>query len=459
MTSAPYWPFVILILGIGLVIYLIASARIHAFLSLMMAAVFVGLLSPVLPGDATIAQVIRAVEIPMREFGVVAGQITFVIALAAIVGTAMLESGAADRIVNSLIRALGETRAAIALLVSGFIIGIPVFFDTVFFLMLPLAVALRMRTGKDYVLFIMAIASGAAVTHHLVPPTPGPLIMSETLKIDLGVTIMAGLFAGLLPAAAAYAMSRRLNRQLGVNFLPPRTGVQDTLAADESGWLPGLLASLLPVALPVILISLATATSAIGVDNTAIAFVGNKNVAMFIGTTIALWLWARRKGWGFRDVGEAMGEPLQIAGVIILITCAGGAFGAMIKLSGIGEAIQWATADLSISYILLAWLIAAVMKIAQGSGTVSMITTSSIMFAIVGDGAGLPYHPVYILLAIGFGAMVVTWMNDSGFWVVARLSGFSERETLRSWTVTLATIGVVGLVQVLILAAVFPMKG
>jgi GntP family gluconate:H+ symporter len=246
---------------------------------------------------------------------------------------------------------------------------------------------------------------------------------------------------------------------LGVSFLPPRTGLQDTLAADESSWLPGLLASLLPVALPVILISLATATSAIGVDNTAIAFVGNKNVAMFIGTAITLWLWARRKGWGFRDVGEAMGEPLQIAGVIILITCAGGAFGAMIKLSGIGEAIQWATADLSISYILLAWLIAAVMKIAQGSGTVSMITTSSIMFAIVGDGAGLPYHPVYILLAIGFGAMVVTWMNDSGFWVVARLSGFSERETLRSWTVTLATIGVVGLVQVLILAAVFPMKG
>jgi GntP family gluconate:H+ symporter len=194
-----------------------------------------------------------------------------------------------------------------------------------------------------------------------------------------------------------------------------------------------------------------------GVDIAAIGFLGNKNVAMFIGTMIAVAMWARRNGWGIREAGDAMGQPLQIAGVIILITCAGGAFGAMIKLSGIGDAIKWATAGFTMSSILLAWLIAAVMKVAQGSGTVSMITTSSIMFALIGDGAGLPYHPVYILLAIGFGAMVVSWMNDSGFWVVARLSGFTERETLQSWTVTLGVIGVVGLVQVLIVAAVFPL--
>ncbi len=457
MASAPYWPFIVLILGIAFVVFLIAVARIHAFLSLMLAAVFVGLLSHTLPGDATLAHVIRAVEIPMREFGVVAGQITFVIALAAIIGTAMLQSGAADRIVNALVGALGESRAAIALFASGFIISIPVFFDTVFFLLLPLVLALRMRTGKDYVLFVMAVAGGAAVTHHLVPPTPGPLIMSETLGVDLGITIMAGLAAGVLPGIAAYMMGGYVNRKMGVTFRPSNF-VSAPPQEREGGWMPGLLLSLSPVVLPVILISMATVSTAIGSDNTAVAFVGNKNVAMFIGTAISLWLWARRKGWGIREVGDAMGEPLQVAGVIILITCAGGAFGAMIKLSGIGDAIQWATADLSVSYILLAWVIAAVMKIAQGSGTVSMITTASIMFALIGDGASLPYHPIYILLAIGFGAMVITWMNDSGFWVVARMSGFTERETLRTWTVTLATIGVVGLLEVLILAALFPMK-
>ncbi|MEZ4701024.1 MAG: SLC13 family permease [Rhodothermales bacterium] len=457
MTAAPYWPFVVLILGIAFVVYLIAVARIHAFLALMLAAVCVGLLSHTLPGDASLAHIVRAVEIPMREFGVVAGQITFVIALAAIIGTAMLESGAADRIVNSLVGAMGESRAAIALFASGFIISIPVFFDTVFFLLLPLVLALRMRTGKDYILLVMAVAGGAAVTHHLVPPTPGPLIMSETLGVDLGVTIMAGLAAGILPGIAAYAMGARINRKLGVTFQPSGLVALEP-RPREDGWTPGLLLSLAPVVLPVLLISSATVATAMGTDVPAIAFAGNKNVAMFVGTVISLWLWARRKGWGIREVGGAMGEPLQVAGVIILITCAGGAFGAMIKLSGIGDAIQWATADLPVSYILLAWLIAAVMKIAQGSGTVSMITTSSIMFALIGNGADLPYHPIYILLAIGFGAMVVTWMNDSGFWVVARMSGLTERETLQTWTVTLATIGVVGLLEVLIMAAVWPMK-
>ena len=180
---------------------------------------------------------------------------------------------------------------------------------------------------------------------------------------------------------------------------------------------------------------------------------------MFIGTGLALWLWARRKGWKIQDLGDAVSEPLQIAGVIILITCAGGAFGAMIKYAGIGDAVQWATSGFDVNYILLAWIIAAVMKIAQGSGTVSMITTSSIMIAILGTDASLPYHPIYILLSIGFGAMFISWMNDSGFWVVAKLSGFSERETLQSWTVLLGLLGVVGLVQLLIFSMVFPMIG
>lgn len=456
MTTAPYWPFIVLILGIGAVVILIAAARLHAFLALMIAAVVVGLLSPGLPGDATIAHVIRAVEIPMREFGVVAGQITFVIALAAIVGTAMLESGAADRIVNAMIGTLGQNRAALALLLSGFVIGIPVFFDTVFFLLLPLAQALRRRTGQDFVLFVLAIAGGAAVTHHLVPPTPGPLIMAETLRIDLGVTIMAGLFAGVLPVAGGYAVARFVNRRLAVPFRFSGASEHESARRDGS-WKPGLVLALTPVALPVMLISMATVAKAVNVDIAAVGFLGNKNVAMFIGTMLAVGMWARRKGWGVREAGDAIGEPLQIAGVIILITCAGGAFGAMIKLSGIGEAIKWATSGMSVSYIFLAWLIAAVMKIAQGSGTVSMITTSSILVALIGDGAVLPYHPMYILLAIGFGSMVVSWMNDSGFWVVARLSGFTERETLQTWTLTLGAMGVVGLGQVLIVAKLFPL--
>jgi GntP family gluconate:H+ symporter len=431
----------------------------------MIAAVVVGLLSAELPGSEGLFHVVRAVELPMIEFGNIAGQIGFVIALAAIIGTAMMESGAADKIVGSLMAVFGEGRAAIALIVSSVVLAIPVFFDTVFFLLIPLGQAFYHRTGKHYLFFVMAIAGGAALTHHLVPPTPGPLIMAETLNIDLGLTILAGLGAALLPAVAVYYIGQRIDARLQLPFRAPIHAPEEERSTEASaGYDPGLSLSLLPVMLPVLLISLATIFNLADNDESSnglafINFVGNKNVAMFIGTAIALWLWARRKGWKISDLGDAVSEPLQIAGIIILITCAGGAFGAMIRHAGIGEAVEWATSSFHVNYIILAWLIAAIMKVAQGSGTVSMITTASIMAAIVGDGSALPYHPMYVLLSIGFGAMFISWMNDSGFWVVAKLGGFTERETLQSWTVLLGLLGLIGLVQLLVLSAVLPFNG
>lgn len=464
MTSAPYWPFVVLALGIVTVVILIARLRVHAFLSLMISAAVVGLLSGELPGDSDVSHILRAIELPMREFGNIAGQIAFVIVLAAIIGTAMMESGAAQQIVDGLLKVFGEGKTAIALIFSSFILSIPVFFDTVFFLMIPLAQALRIKTGNNYVLFVMAIGGGAAITHHLVAPTPGPLIVAETLQIDLGLSIMAGLLAAILPGIAVYYASGYINNKWDIPFrmteLPGGHAADAAHKQENTSWTPSLMLSLIPVILPVLLISLATIVGLSGgVSSVVFSFLGNKNVAMLLGTLIAMWLWAKKKGWRIADLGDAISEPLQIAGVIILITCAGGAFGAMIRLAGIAEAVTWATADFKISFILLAWITAAVMKIAQGSGTVAMITASSIMFAIIGDGSALDYHPIYIFLAVGFGAMFITWMNDSGFWVVAKLGGFTERETLQTWTVLLGLIAVVGLIEVLIFAAIFPMAG
>jgi GntP family gluconate:H+ symporter len=177
---------------------------------------------------------------------------------------------------------------------------------------------------------------------------------------------------------------------------------------------------------------------------------------MAVGTALALFLWVKQKDLQGAVLWKEIGKPLEIAGIIILITSAGGAFGAMIKHSGIGMSIEILTQNFHISLILLAWLIAAVMKTAQGSSTVSMITSASIMLAIRGTGVDLPYHPMYILLSIGFGALFISWMNDSGFWVVAKMSGFTEKEALNTWTVLLAIISLVGLIQVLIMSWVFP---
>jgi GntP family gluconate:H+ symporter len=186
-------------------------------------------------------------------------------------------------------------------------------------------------------------------------------------------------------------------------------------------------------------------------------------VALLLGTFISLYLLARQKKLRFLKLGEAMGPPLETAGVIILITAAGGAFGAMIRHSGVGEVIQemargGGTQALSgVKAVLLAYTVTAVIRVAQGSATVAMITGVGLMAAILGDGSGLAFHPIYIFLAVGFGSIICSWMNDSGFWVVCKMSGFTERETLQSWTVMLTFISLVGLIETLLAVALFPM--
>ncbi|HET9485814.1 MAG TPA: gluconate transporter [Chryseosolibacter sp.] len=449
-----YWPIVVLVLSVALVVILITKMRVHAFIALMLSAIFVGLLSPALPIVPGQNPIITVVELPMAEFGITAGKIGWVIALAAIIGTAMMESGAAEEIVNWLLRTLGEKRAAVALLISGYILSIPVFFDTVFLLLIPLGITLALKTGKDFVLYVVAIAGGAAITHSIVPPTPGPLIMAETLNIPLGTVILAGIITGILPAIAGLGVGKWLNRKM---YIPVRMSEGHVTSVQNR---PSLALSVLPVVVPIVMISFTSTVEALNGDVPAwIAFQGNKNIAMTVGAVIAVWLWTKTQKLGLKNLEEVIGKPLEVGGVIILITSAGGAYGAMINHSGIGDAIRVTTAGFDVHYIILAWMIASVMKIAQGSGTVSMITASAIMAALMGPDVRLPYHPIYILLSIGFGSMFISWMNDSGFWVVTRMSGFTEKEGLKTWTFSLAIISMVGLLQVLLLSWIFPFIG
>ena len=193
LISSDLWPFGVLLLGTAMVVIMITRLRFHPFVALILSAIFIGLISPALPVVAGQHPLVTAIELPMTEFGIVAGKIAWVIALAAVIGTAMMESGAAEQIVNWLLKTMGEKQAPLALLISGFVLSIPVFFDTVFFLLIPLGITLALKTGKNFVLYVMATGAGAAITHSLVPPTPGPLIMADTLGIDLGMVILAGL--------------------------------------------------------------------------------------------------------------------------------------------------------------------------------------------------------------------------------------------------------------------------
>jgi gluconate:H+ symporter, GntP family len=469
------WPFAVLLIAVLFIILTIAVLRVHAFLALILAAILVGAFSTTLPDEVGGIRVpeghlVRAVEITMIEFGRAAGRIAVVIALASIIGLCLMESGAADKIVRRVMGTLGEKRAGIALLVSGFLLSIPVFFDMVFFLLIPIARVLSLRAGRNYMLYVMAICGGGAITHSIVAPTPGPLVVVESLQLDLGKSIIAGMLAGILPAIGVWYVAKLINRKVQV---PMRETSGASLAEISASMqkkdeeLPSFSLSILPVLLPVFLIAVASVLAMLargadpevgqGILYRVFGFLGNRNVALFIGALVAMWVLASQKNLGIRNLSQSLASPLESAGIIILITSAGGAFGAMIQHSGVGEAIRAAAEGRELNYVFLAWAITAVIRIAQGSATVAMITGASLMFAVIGDGSQLPYSPIYIFLAIGFGSMILSWMNDSGFWVVGRLSGFTEQETFKSWTVMVTAISLMGLAQCLIFSKILPL--
>lgn len=583
--SVDWWPFAVLVISVGLIIFLITVLKVHAFLALILAAFAAGLLSRPgkLEGEPLKSHWLQAIELTTTEFGVTAGKIGVVIALASVIGMCLMESGAADKVVRRFLAWFGEKRAGAAIMISGYILSIPIFFDTFFMLLLPLARAMRIRTGKDYLLYVMAICCGGTVTHSLVAPHPGPLTMAEYLKIDLGLTIMVGIVFGIIPTLVSWFTVKWINRRMDI---PLRETAGASLAdlqnvvqkRDEE--LPSFFASILPVILPILLISLASTLIAIQgkvfdegdltdarslvlklkqpdgavsqhvasflspANRTQIAsydgtqavpanlqksllddinnqvlrkqalytntwtstmqlreqtkrllasrpqaenlvrlnrmivedafpaefkrgagmnsllfqwgvFIGNRNVALLIGALIAIAVLMRQRGFTLVKIGQLIGPPFETAGVIILITAAGGAFGLMLKNAGVGDAVRETVAGKEVNLIFLSWLVAAVIRVAQGSATVAMLTTASMMYPIT-VAAGLPFHPIYIFLAIGFGAMFLSWMNDSGFWVVGKLSGFTEKETLKTWSVVLTVNSVAGLALTFICAKLLP---
>lgn len=454
METISYWPLAVLFIGIVAVVVQIAVFRIHAFVALTLAGILVGMLS--LNGDGAL---VRSIELTMIEMGNTTGKIAFVIALASVLGVALTESGAAEKIVIKFLGFFGEKLAAIALLLTAFVLAIPVFFDTVFFLVIPIAMSFGRRIGKNYMFYVLAVGIGGVLTHSIVPPTPGPLIIAETLSINLGLVILVGLVACVVPAILTFIFAKKISANYDVKV--PDIG---SISEPDEKNMPSFGLSILPILVPLVLIILASIVDLIephaGKSTIAVVviFFGNKNMAMLIGSTLALWLLARQKGWGMKELCKEFDKPLELAGVIILITSAGGAFGAMIKNSGIGHMIEEMTSQgVSLNFILLAWLIAAVMKFAQGSGTVAMITTSGIMTALM-QSVDIAFHSVYIYLAIGFGSLLGSWMNDSGFWVVSKLSGITQEQMLKTWTVTLGVISFIGLIQTLLMSFLFPLK-
>ncbi len=343
----------------------------------------------------------------------------------------------------------------------GFWGGVPVFFDTVFYLLLPLARAMRRRARKDYLLYVMAIIVGATMAHSLVPPTPGPLFVAEALSVPIGLMMIAGTIVGLGSALVGYSYARWANGRWPIE-LPTATDGQASSLEEGSlvanGGPPPLWLSLLPILLPVVLLGTAT-----GVEMTGGVLPGwlepwgNKNMALGLSAVVGLWL-LYRYGDARQSASSHVQQALLGAGSIVLITAAGGAFGHVLRQTGLALSVEqrFSMDQAGMTLLLIAFAFTALVRIAQGSATVAMITTVGIIAPLIGRGS-LPYHPLYVALAIGVGSKPIPWMNDSGFWVVSRMSGLSEAQTLRTFSVALTLMGIAGLVLTLLAAWLLPL--
>lgn len=393
--------------------------------------------------------------------GKTATSIGIIVALAAIIGECLLLSGAADRIVWSIRRLLGDKRAPQGFVFSGFVLGIPVFFDTVFYLLLPLAKALRRRTGRHWVLYVLAVVAGATMAHSLVPPTPGPLLVASELGVSMGLMMIGGTIVGLIAATAGYAYAVWADRRWDV---PPPEDKDEAVATAEPDLsvLPPLWLAVAPIVLPVALIGGAATLELLPKDaastwwGSQLLFWGDKNISLGLSAVLALVTYWYFKRVPLKQISAATQTALASAGVIILITSAGGAFGTVLQQTGIAEVLTTMMPASKAALLPIAFLLTTTIRIAQGSATVAMITAVGIVGPLVLAG-DLGYHPLYVALAIGCGSKPIPWMNDSGFWIIGKMSGFSEVQTLRTASAMMSLMGVVGLVVTMLGAWLFPL--
>jgi gluconate:H+ symporter, GntP family len=458
-------PLAILTVAMLLVLAGVLWARLHPFLVLIVTALVVAGLTPSdRLGEAAALPIGRRVA---EGFGKTAHDIGILIAMASILGQCLMEARGAERIVAAIERVVGRRQAPLAFLGAGFLLGIPMFAEAVFYLLLPLAKASWRETRRHGVLLVLSIVAGATMTHSLVPPTPGPLFVADEMGIDIALMMRQGMIVGAIAALAGFGYATWADRRFDI---PLRTAGDErpgTTFEDErpgtpaDGPLPPLWASLLPILLPVVLISADSAVDSIAAIPATLAriihVIGDKNLALTVSAAAAILLLACRRGASREKVRQAVAAAVLEGGEIVLVIAAGGALGATLRQAGMAELAAAAVPQHALLLLPIAWGVTVLIRAAQGSATVAMITAVGII-APIADAAHLPYHEVYVALAIGCGSKPGMWMNDSGFWVIARMTGMTETETLKTASVMVAIEGTVGLLATMALAASWPLN-
>lgn len=439
--------------GIGLLLLLVIVVRLHALVALLLTSLAVAVVGGIPIGE--IADLIQT------QMGSTLGYIAVVIGLGAMFGEMMQRSGGASSIADRLLEVFGDSRAPMALAITGLIVAIPVFFDVALVLLLPLTANLARRSGRSLLFYAIPLLAGIAVAHSFIPPTPGPVAVAGLLGADLGWVIALGILAGI-PATLVGGIwyGRYISDRVQVEvpeFLIPHLEREEAIASHHGK--PSFAVAAGLVALPLVLILLRTVSAVTlpegSVLREILSFVGHPFTALLIATLLSFYALGTRLGFSPTEVRAMASKGLEPVGLIILVTGAGGVFGKILFATGVGDAVADWMADSRLPLVVVAFLIAVVVRVAQGSATVSMVTAAGLVAPIVEAASLSAPRVAAVVIAIASGATMLSHVNDSGFWLVSRYLGMTERETLRVWTVTESLVGATGFLVVLLLSLFF----
>jgi len=432
------WNIVSVLLAVGLLTLLIAWGKVQPLLAFVAASIAAALLLGVPP-----SKIPGAIE---KGIGDLLGSLVVIICLGAVFGKLIADSGAARRIATCLVDALGPSRIPVALTVTGFVVGIPLYYNVGFVLLVPLIFSLVYSSGRPAVALAIPLLAGLSIAHGFLPPHPSPVALVSAIHADMGTTLLYGIVVAiptLIIAGPVFAMSlRRMEAQPAAMFQDGR--------ALQDGELPGVFNSFATALLPVLLLGATTVLMMARPDlNGSLSFLANPLVVMLVSYVVAIWTLGLAQGRRFSTVMQSPAEAMREIAPILLIIAGAGALKQVLVESGVSADLGALLSSLPVPPLVLGWSVATVIRICLGSATVAGVTAGGIVAPLV-HSSGV--DPNLMVLAIGAGSLMCSHVNDSGFWMFKEYFGLSLKDTFRSWTLMETLVGVFGLLFVMLLS-------
>ncbi|AYN69369.1 gluconate transporter [Euzebyella marina] len=433
-------PLAIVIAGIILLFILIAKFRLNAFISFIIVSLLVGVAEGM--DFLTVSESIQ------KGIGSTLGYLILILGLGAMLGKLVADSGAAQRITTQLVEKFGKKNIQWAVVLTGFIVGIPMFYTVGFVILIPLVFTVAAATGLPLIYVGLPMLASLSVTHGYLPPHPAPTGIAVMFNADIGKTLLYGIIVAIPAIVVAGPMFSRTIKN--VKATPLKEFLNPTVLKDHE--MPNTATSILTALLPVILIGLASVVTLILPEGNTIRkitdIIGDPVIAMLISVLVAIYTLGLARGKNMKEIMDSVSSAVSGITMVLLIIAGAGGLKQVLVDSGVSEYIGDMLKGSSISPLILAWLIATVIRVCVGSATVAGLTAAGIAMPLIGDSG---VSAELMVLAIGSGSLMLSHVNDGGFWLYKEYFNLSIKDTLRTWTVMETTVGVMGLIGVLIL--------